>query len=113
VIHSEPPGPEIILDTNVVLSGIFFGGLPGRILDACHAGRLKLVLSPPILAEYYRAGAALAARYPDVEAPLYPLLALLAQSAPIGTPQANRRRSLPTQMTTSSSYAPSLPEPKL
>jgi|SRR5687768_16128720 len=59
-------GPiRVVLDTNVVLSGIFFAGVPGRILDAWRAGGLTLVLSPAILAEYYRAGTALAARYPE------------------------------------------------
>ena len=37
---------RIIVDTNVVMSGIFFGGVPGRILDAWAEGRLELVLSP-------------------------------------------------------------------
>ena len=50
-------GPiRVVLDTNVVLSGIFFAGVPGRILDAWRAGGLTLVLSPAILAEYNRAG---------------------------------------------------------
>ncbi|MBA3672271.1 MAG: putative toxin-antitoxin system toxin component, PIN family [Gemmatimonadaceae bacterium] len=77
------PNVRVVLDTNVVLSGIFFGGLPGRILDAWQAGHLTLVLSPVILAEYHRAGAALAVRYPSAETALGPLLALLAQAATI------------------------------
>ena len=40
---------RVVLDTNVVLSGIFFGGVPGRILDAWQVGHLTLVLSPAIL----------------------------------------------------------------
>ena len=74
---------RVVLDTNVVLSGIFFGGVPGRILDAWQVGHLTLVLSPAILAEYHRAGAALAVRYPSVETALDPILALLAQAATI------------------------------
>ena len=74
---------RVVLDTNVLLSGIFFGGLPGRILDAWQSGQLTLVLSPAIMAEYHRAGAALAARYPSAKAPLDPILALLAQAAMI------------------------------
>lgn len=58
-------------------------GVPGRVLDAWQAGRLTLVLSPAILAEYQRAGAALAARYSDATAPLEPILALLARSSTI------------------------------
>jgi uncharacterized protein len=54
---------KIVLDTNVVLSGFFFGGVPGIILDGWHAGRFRLVLSAPILAEYREAGADLESRY--------------------------------------------------
>lgn len=70
-----------MLDTNVFLSGIFFGGIPGRLLEAWQAGHFTLVLSPAILAEYHRAGEALAARYPDIDAALRPVLALVTQSA--------------------------------
>lgn len=72
-----------MLDTNVLLSGIFFGGLPGRLLDAWQRGQLALVLSPAILTEYHRAGAELAARSPDTVTTLDPILALLAQAATI------------------------------
>jgi uncharacterized protein len=58
---------RVILDTNVVLSGFFFGGLPGRILDAWRDRRLILVLSAPILFEYREAGARLEARYGGAE----------------------------------------------
>lgn len=72
-----------ISDTNVLLSGIFFGGVPGRLLTAWRDERLALVLSPAILTEYYEAGAALAARYPALAAPLDSILTLLAQTATI------------------------------
>ncbi len=45
-----------VLDTNVVLSGFFFGGLPGQILDAWRDARFTLVLSAAILGEYREAG---------------------------------------------------------
>ena len=45
-----------MLDTNVVLSGDFFGGVPGEILEAWSRGRFEVVVSAPILAEYRRAG---------------------------------------------------------
>lgn len=50
-------------------------------MKAWQEGCLTLVLSPPILAEYHRAGEALAARYAGIGAALDPLLALVAQSA--------------------------------
>jgi uncharacterized protein len=43
---------RVILDTNVILSAIFFGGIPGRILNAYRDGEITLVLSPEILEEY-------------------------------------------------------------
>jgi putative PIN family toxin of toxin-antitoxin system len=72
---------RVVVDTNVLLSGIFFGGVPGRILDAYADGRLEFVLSPDILAEYRRAGTELSARYPARREALAPVLALLAMSA--------------------------------
>lgn len=72
-----------ILDTNVLLSGIFFGGLPGRLLTAWQDDRLALVLSPAILAEYHEAGAVLAARYTALGAPLDSILSLLTQTATV------------------------------
>jgi putative PIN family toxin of toxin-antitoxin system len=58
---------RVILDTNVVLSGFFFGGVPGRILDEWRERRLILVISAPILIEYREAGARLEARYGGAE----------------------------------------------
>jgi predicted nucleic acid-binding protein len=72
---------RIIVDTNVVMSGVFFGGAPGRILDAWAQGRLELVLSPDILQEYRRVGAELAARYPERSGALAPALTLIAMNA--------------------------------
>jgi uncharacterized protein len=74
---------HVILDTNVLLSGIFFGGVPGRLLTAWQDDRLALVLSPAILGEYHEAGAVLAARYTALAAPLDSILSLLAQTATI------------------------------
>jgi putative PIN family toxin of toxin-antitoxin system len=61
---------KVVLDTNVVLSGFFFRGVPGRILEAWRDGRIVLVLSASILAEYREAGAELECRYggSDLEA---------------------------------------------
>jgi uncharacterized protein len=52
-----------ILDTNVLLSGFYFGGVPGQILQAWSEGRIGLVLSPPILSEYREAGLELETKY--------------------------------------------------
>lgn len=70
---------RVVLDTNVFVSAVFFGGVPGRILDAWRDGRLRLVVSPDILDEYRRVGEILADQYPGVD--LEPLLALLVERA--------------------------------
>jgi hypothetical protein len=74
---------KIVLDTNVVVSGVFFGGVPGRILSAWSAGKLALVLSPSILEEYRRVGNELGRQHADFSETFEPLLALLAMHAMI------------------------------
>jgi putative PIN family toxin of toxin-antitoxin system len=71
----------VVRDTTVVLSGIFFGGVPCRILSAGSDGRFQLVLSPEILDEYRRAGDALARRSAERGAALAPILGLIATHA--------------------------------
>lgn len=72
---------KIVLDTNVFVSAVFFGGVPGKILEAWRDGRIQLVLSPDILDEYQRVGQALSAQYASVD--LEPILALLTVEAEI------------------------------
>lgn len=57
---------KVVLDTNVVISALFFGGVPGQILDAWNAGRISLVLSAAILAEYRAVGEELSLRYGEL-----------------------------------------------
>ena len=45
---------KAILDTNVVISGIFWKGPPFRVLEAWQEQRFRLVISVPILEEYRR-----------------------------------------------------------
>ncbi len=56
---------RIVIDTNVLMSGIFFGGPPGEIVAAWKAGRVAFVLSPTILDEYRRVGDELESRHGD------------------------------------------------
>jgi len=67
---------NVALDTNVFVSGVFFSGVPGKILEAWRDGRLTLVTSPKILDEYRRVGDFLSARYEGVD--LQPFLSLAA-----------------------------------
>ena len=55
---------RVVLDTNVVMSGLFFGGLPNRILEAWNRGGFEWVVSVAVLTEYRRVGLELGARYP-------------------------------------------------
>ena len=72
---------KVVLDTNVLVSGLLFGGTPGRILTAWSGARFTLVASPDILDEYRRVGQELAAgREPLVRA-LDALLAMVAVHA--------------------------------
>jgi len=36
---------RVVLDTNVLVSGVFFGGVPGRILSAWAAGKMFAALA--------------------------------------------------------------------
>jgi len=58
---------RVVLDTNVLVSGIFFSGVPGRVLEAWADERFELVLSPAIFDEYLRTCARLAASRSGLE----------------------------------------------
>lgn len=48
-------GMRVVLDTNVIVSGMAYpGGVPGRIVAAWHSGGLQVVLSAWILTECQR-----------------------------------------------------------
>ena len=72
---------KVVIDTNVLVSGVFFGGLPAKVLEAWRDGRYDLVVSPEILDEYRRVGEELARRFPPVS--LGPFLGLLVTHAAI------------------------------
>jgi uncharacterized protein len=58
---------KIVLDTNVFVSGIFFGGPPGTILEAWQDGSVQLVVSLEVLTEYNRVCEELALQFADVD----------------------------------------------
>ena len=43
---------RIVVDTNVVISGIFFGGAPRRVVEAVIDGEVEASASPEIVEEY-------------------------------------------------------------
>ena len=75
---------KVVVDTNVLISGVFFGGMPSQVLEVWRDGKIELVVSPDILEEYRRVGEELAARFTGVS--LAPLLALLVMTAEIIEP---------------------------
>lgn len=43
--------PRVVLDSNVVISGLLYSGPPSRILDLALEGDLELAISSPLLTE--------------------------------------------------------------
>jgi putative PIN family toxin of toxin-antitoxin system len=71
---------RVVIDTNVFISGIFFGGPSHQILKAWESGRFTLLLSPDILAEYQRVSHELSRAYPKIDiAPILEVVALNAE----------------------------------
>ena len=58
---------KVILDTNVIISGIFFSGPPSIILDAWRSGKLKLIISKEILDEYSEVSERISLKYPGID----------------------------------------------
>ena|SRR5574344_535088 len=45
---------KIVLDTNVLVSGIFWGGVPEKILELAMSGEVEIYATEEILNEYFR-----------------------------------------------------------
>ena len=72
---------KVVLDTNVLVSGLLFGGVPGHILTAWSTGAIRLVISPPILDEYRRVGLELSKGREPLAGALEALLAMITVHA--------------------------------
>jgi uncharacterized protein len=70
---------KIVLDTNVLMSAIFFGGALGQIIKAWRDGKIQLVVSPAIIDEYLRVAEILCDHYKSID--VQPILALLIERA--------------------------------
>jgi len=44
---------KVILDTNIIVSGILFGGVPRKILECAHRQFFTMIITHDILSEYY------------------------------------------------------------
>jgi len=42
---------RVVPDTNILVSAIVFGGLPGRLVEIAAQGHIQLILSPPLIEE--------------------------------------------------------------
>ena len=58
---------RIVLDTNVLVSGIFFSGPPFQVLKAWKEGHIRFAISPEILAEYHRVSEVLGSKFGNLE----------------------------------------------
>ena len=58
---------KLVLDTNLIISGVYFSGPPYDILDAWRRGRIEFVVSIEILDEYRQVGEQLAKQFPVVQ----------------------------------------------
>ena len=45
---------RVVLDTNVLVSGLLFGGTPGKLLDLWRTGTIRLTMSRVMLDEFLR-----------------------------------------------------------
>jgi putative PIN family toxin of toxin-antitoxin system len=62
---------RLVLDTNVIISGVYFSGPPYDILDAWRRGRIEFVVSTEILDEYRQVGEQLAKQFPVVQVEVF------------------------------------------
>ncbi len=53
----------VVLDTNVLISGIFWSGSPSQVLKLWEAQKFKLATSPEIIDEYRRVGGELGRKH--------------------------------------------------
>ena len=44
---------RLVLDTNTAVSGLIWGGVPGRLIDAAAAGTAQIISSVPLLDELH------------------------------------------------------------
>jgi putative PIN family toxin of toxin-antitoxin system len=70
---------KVVLDTNVLISGIFFSGPPYLILKAWREGRVDLALSREIFEEYSQTVRILSENFPPID--LHAILTLIEKEA--------------------------------
>jgi len=82
---------NIVIDTNVVASALFFGGKPQQVLEAILSGKAEAFASVEILEEYYDTVDSLASMYPGkAHAPIHQIAAAMNVITPTTTVKASR-----------------------
>ena len=56
-----------VLDTNVIMSAAFFGGVPLDVLNAWHSGEFELVVSEAVMSEYREIADRMKEKFPTVD----------------------------------------------
>jgi putative PIN family toxin of toxin-antitoxin system len=72
---------KVVLDTNVLVSGIFFSGPPAEILKAWRTSSIQLALTSEIIDEYLRVGMILAEKFSSID--IIPILNLIVTHSEI------------------------------
>ena len=62
---------RIILDTNVFISAVFFGGPPYQILDSWRNGKINIVLTEEIFDEYQRVARELSKQFKQIDISIF------------------------------------------
>jgi len=58
---------KVVIDTNVLISGIFWSGLPHQILQQWRDKKIELVVSLDIIEEYYRVAKSISTKFPKID----------------------------------------------
>ena len=73
---------RVVVDTNVFVSGVFFGGPPGDVLSAWRDGLIEVLVSREIVEEYVRVGDRLSRQFPALDLVAGAAKLVLAQPLP-------------------------------
>ena len=58
---------KVVIDTIVLISGIFFSGPPSRILSYWKEGNFTAVISESIISEYTRVAEEISKEFPEID----------------------------------------------
>lgn len=75
---------RVVIDTNVLISGIFFGGIPSRIIMSWRDGHMSIVATDDIYNEYVRVLKKLRRQYKTID--IEPIQELIKANAAFVTP---------------------------